>query len=165
MTSPTARIVAIASLSLATSMAARAQDSQIGSLGWLAGCWAAEAGEAGSGEQWLPLAGGTMFGVGRTVKNGKTVAHEFMQIRTDPQGQVVFIAQPSGQREATFVASSIVQGSVVFENPQHDFPQRIRYSPMPGDRLAARIEGVRNGAQRGIDFPMKRVPCEALAGK
>ena len=149
----------LAITALALSAPVAAQDQQVAALAWLAGCWAADPGDAGSVEQWLPPAGGTMLGVGRTVKNGKTVAHEFMQIRTDAQGRLVFIALPSGQREASFVATSVTDGSVTFENPQHDFPQRIRYAAAPGDRLAARIEGMRNGALRGVDFPMKRVAC------
>jgi len=148
----------IAVLALPTGLA-HAQDSPLAQLAWLAGCWAAENGEAGSGEQWMPLAGGTMLGTGRTVRNGKTVEHEFLQIRVNAEGKPVYIALPSGQREATFVASALSADAVTFENPQHDFPQRILYRALPGDRLHARIEGMRNGALRGVDFPMKRTPC------
>ena len=37
--------------------------------------------DAGSGEQWMTPAGGTLLGISRTVAKGRTVAHEFMQIR------------------------------------------------------------------------------------
>jgi hypothetical protein len=139
----------------------RADDAQLERLGWLTGCWAAEKGEAGSVEHWLPLAGGTMLGIGRTVRNGRTVEHEFMQIRLNAEGQPVFIAQPSRQKEATFVATSIDERAVTFENPAHDFPQRVIYRAVGESGLAARIEGQRNGTTRGIDFPMRRVACEA----
>ena len=152
---------AIALLSVALAPAAvRAEDAQLERLSWLAGCWAAEKGEAGSVEHWLPLAGGTMLGIGRTVRNGRTVEHEFMQIRLDAEGRPVFIAQPSRQKEATFVATSIGERAVTFENPAHDFPQRVIYRAVGDSGLAARIEGTRNGASRGIDFPMQRVACE-----
>lgn len=142
-----------------------AQAADVTSLAWLAGCWSAEKGEAGSGEQWMPPAGGTMFGVSRTVKNGKTVEFEFVQLRLNDAGKLVFIALPSGQKETTFVASEIGKDSVTFENPQHDFPQKVSYRLQPDGGLIARIEGTRAGKLRGVDFPMKRVPCEALAGK
>lgn len=106
-----------------------------------------------------------MLGVARTVKNGRTVEHEFLQIRLNAEGKIVYIAQPSRQKEATFTATSVSETAVTFENPQHDFPQRISYRALPGDRLAARIEGLRGGSLRGIDFPMKRVPCDALGGQ
>src|SRR5215213_63064 len=79
--------------------ALRAQE--LGQIAWLAGCWAAEGGERGSQEFWMPLAGGTLLGVGRTVKSGKTVDHEFMQIRESAAGSIVYIAQPAGQPQAS----------------------------------------------------------------
>jgi hypothetical protein len=144
---------------------APAQENQISALSWLAGCWASESGEPGSGEHWMPPAGGTMLGAARTVRGGNTVEHEFLQIRQDSAGKLVYVALPSRQKETTFTATSVAENSVTFENAQHDFPQRVIYKALPGDRLAARIEGLRNGALRGIDFNMKRTPCESLVSK
>ena len=42
--------------------AARADADPAAALAWLAGCWASEGGEPGSGEQWMPPAGGTLLG-------------------------------------------------------------------------------------------------------
>lgn len=104
-----------------------------------------------------------MLGVGRTVKNGKTVEFEFMRLHTSPEGKLVFTALPSGQRETTFTQISNTPNSLVFENLQHDFPQRVIYRSVSADRFIARIEGVRSGVLKGIDFPMKRTACETLA--
>jgi hypothetical protein len=50
----------------------------------------------------------------------------------------------------------------VFENPAHDFPQRIIYRRLSPDSLVARIEGPGpNNTTRGIDFPMRRVNCSS----
>jgi len=130
-------------------------------LAWIAGCWASDSGEVGSGEQWMPLAGGSMLGTSRSVKGGKTVAFEFMQIREGKDGVPVFIALPSGQRETHFPLASNADGAAVFENPAHDFPQRVIYKRVGANQLKARIEGTQSGAARGIDFPMKRVGCDA----
>ncbi len=143
-----------------TSPLLHAQETKLAALSWLSGCWSAEADEPGSVEHWLPLAGGTMLGVGRTVKNGKTVAHEFMQIRADAQGQIVYIAKPDRKPEATFTMTTGAADAVTFENLQHEFPQRVMYRLLAGDRLAARIEGMRDGVLRGIDYPMRRVSCD-----
>jgi hypothetical protein len=152
-------------LTIACSLAsldARAEDSEVAALGWLAGCWSAEGAEAGSVEHWLPPAGGTMLGVSRTIKNGATVAHEYMQIRT-VDGKLAFIALPSGQKETTFTLAKLGKGEVTFENPKHDFPQRVIYRSLPGERLMGRIEGVIEGKAKSFDFPMKRTPCDPLA--
>jgi hypothetical protein len=158
-----ARVLLI-SLSVSLSVDAMAAEHTVDSLAWLAGCWQPEQGDPGSGEHWLPPAGGTMLGVSRTVKSGKTVEYEFMQLRTNSEGKLVFIALPSGQKETTFVASSISNDAVTFENPGHDFPQKVIYRLQPEGRLVARIEGTRDGKVRGVEFPMKRVSCDALAG-
>lgn len=138
---------------------AAAQVPPVDTLGWMAGCWAAEGSEPGSGERWTPPAGGTLLGVSRTVKGGRTLAWEFMRIVTEADGKVAFVALPSGQREARFERVASPPDEAVFENPAHDFPQRVIYRRQGDHRLAARIEGRRGGVQRGIDFPLRRVAC------
>ena len=73
---------------------------------------------------------------------------------------MVFVAHPSRQKTARFPAIRLADGEVVFENVQHDFPQRVIYRLDGPDTLRARIEGMRNGTLRGVDFPMKRVSCD-----
>ncbi len=100
-----------------------------------------------------------MLGVSRTVQNGETVAHEFMQIRKIEGGKLVFIAKPSGQNEATFEMTQLSENEVVFRNPGHDFPQSITYLLKPDGNLEASIEGQSNGEHRAITFLMLRIGC------
>ena len=130
-------------------------------LSWLAGCWSHNNAEAGSVEMWTAPAGGTLLGLSRTVKNAKTVAHEFMQIRLD--AGFVFIARPSNQSEASFRAIRASTSEVVFENLEHDFPQRVMYRLTAPGLMMARIEGTRDGKVRGIDYPMTKIACAAPA--
>ena len=128
-------------------------------LQWLAGCWHSELDEPGSGEQWMAAAGGTMLGMARTLKGGRAVQFEFMQIRESAAG-LVFIAHPSGQAGTRFAATEISARAAVFEQRGADFPQRVIYRLLPDGRLAARIEGLRNGELRSVDFPLRRGPCD-----
>lgn len=144
---------------LAIGLVAEAQP-EIEKIAWLAGCWKSENAEPGSGEHWMPLAGGTMFGMSRTVRQGKTVEFEFVELRYLPDGKLAYIAHPSGQQTTAFPLLRISDSEVVFENPEHDFPQRIAYAREGESKLRARIEGVRNGALRVIEFPLSRVPCD-----
>ncbi|NJC28711.1 DUF6265 family protein [Xanthomonas arboricola] len=152
-------IAVIIVLVAGTGTSARAAD--ISQLAWLGGCWKSDTAEPGSGEHWLPLAGGTLLGVSRTVKQGKTVEFEFMQIRAAESGQLAFIAMPSGQKTVVFPLLRLGETEVVFENPQHDFPQRVIYQVEGETKLRARIEGMRKGALRVIEFPMNRVSCDS----
>ena len=157
------RTVLALALTLPIWAAAQAQSgsADLARLAWLGGCWKAANAETGSEEYWMPAAGDTMLGMGRTVKQGKTVTHEFMQIRVGADGVLSFVAHPAGQRTAAFAMLRMSDNEVVFENAQHDFPQRVAYKLEADGRLAARIEGMRNGSLRVIDFPMSRVSCDA----
>jgi hypothetical protein len=134
-------------------------ESPVTAFAWLAGCWASVAGEFGTGEVWTTPAGGTMLGVSRTVRDGKTVEYEFMQIREIAPGQLAFVAHPSGQAQAAFPLVRSGPGELVFEAPAHDFPQRVIYRLVEPDRLHARVEGTLKGKDRGVDFHMKRADC------
>jgi hypothetical protein len=151
-------IYALALMGLPITALAESQASVEG-LAWLTGCWANVGGEDGSGEQWTRPAGKTLFGINRTVRNSATVAYEFMQIRETGAGRIEFIAMPSGQAGATFLMMRLTDHEVVFENPEHDFPQRIIYRLEADGNLKARIEGDVEGEIKSVDFPMRPVDC------
>ncbi|MRW89491.1 hypothetical protein GJ699_05795 [Duganella sp. FT80W] len=128
-------------------------------LAWLSGCWTADGGEPGSGEQWTTTAGGAMMGMSRTIKGGKVANYEFMRITSANDDAVIFHAQPSGQEGASFTAIALSATEVVFENQGHDFPQKVIYRYQPPNQLRAAIEGSYNGKARRIEFPMTRAAC------
>ena len=154
------RVLALAFLVAATT--ASAQGGPIDSLAWLAGCWAGERGERRFEEQWMAPRGGLMLGMSRTVKagNNELVDFEQLQIREE-QGVLVFTARPSRQPQASFRVTAADADGVLFENPTHDFPQRISYRRQPDGSLLARIEGELRGEKRAVEFPMRRVACPA----
>jgi hypothetical protein len=129
-------------------------------LSWISGCWR-QSGGGGSrviDEQWMSPLGRTMLGMSRTVRGDSLLEFEHLQI-LERSGRLVYHAEPSGQPPADFIASTMSDTLVVFENPEHDFPQRIIYRRRGADTLVARIEGTRNVQTRGIDFPYARVGC------
>lgn len=154
------KMAAAALLALCTQGALAADP--LANMAWLKGCWQASAGaEAGSGEQWMGAAGGTMIGMSRTVRKGITAEYEFLQIRAIDGGQLAYIAMPSGRAPTVFPLLRESAAELVFENPGHDFPQRIIYQRDGEHAMRARIEGMSKGKLKGIDFPMKRVSCDA----
>jgi hypothetical protein len=126
-------------------------------LAFLTGCWRFERNGRIVEEHWLAPAGGSLVGVSRTVAGGKTVDFEFLQLRDLPDG-LTYIAKPSRQPEASFKLTTKTADEAVFENPQHDFPQRIRYR-RSGDTLHARIEGTLDGKPRAIDYAYVKTNC------
>ena len=142
-------------------LAVSAQDRQptINNLAWLTGCWENNSGKRQRDETWSKPVGGTMLGVGRAVVDGKTTEYEFMRIHQEADG-LYFTAQPSGQPQASFKLVSLRDNIATFENPKHDFPQRVIYGLKPDGSLRARIEGEMNSKPRGIEFPFNRAKCE-----
>lgn len=148
-------IASILALSLATTPV-----TDIDKLAFMAGCWTLTRPNGSKvDEQWFAPSGGAMVGMSRTVRDGKLRDYEFMRIVPGPDGKLRYVVIPSGQVEASFPLKEAAPDSVVFEAPEHDFPQRIRYRLVDKDTLAARIEGSINGQARSADFPYKRCPA------
>jgi hypothetical protein len=134
----------------------------INDLAWMAGCWERVNGDRIVEEQWLAPRGGMMLGMGRTVRAGKVVEYE--STRIEQRGDsVIFFAQPSGQAASFFPAIAVSAKEVIFEDLNHDFPQRVIYRN-GGDSLLASVEGMRNGNLARNAFPMVRARCEGNPG-
>ena len=149
-------------------IAAMVMSLAVGSLGpaadpapaWLAGCWRMSRGSMVIDEQWLAPLGGMMLGSGRTVRGGSVLEYEFVVLRSDGAG-LSYEAHPSGQDVATFRAPNGGDpDEVIFENPTHDFPQRVAYKRLSADSMLAWIDGTEGGTKNRIEFPYARVSCE-----
>ncbi|MGW8281670.1 MAG: DUF6265 family protein [Gemmatimonadota bacterium] len=127
-------------------------------ISWLAGCWMHVESGFRRDEQWMAPLGGTMVGMSRSVAGGKTVEHEQLRFETR-DGELVFVALPSGQTETTFVQAELSDSIAAFVAPEHDFPQRITYRHLDRNLAVATIEGEEDGITRAIDFPMTRTDC------
>ena len=149
--------VATVALLLTSVASAAGTPTGVDRIAWLQGCWTMTTGERVVEEQWMAPRGGAMLGIGRTVKAGRLVEHEFMIVR-ERGDALVFEAHPSGQPAAEFVARHVEFDAVVFENAQHDFPQRIGYRKRSSG-LDAWVEGTVSGKSRRIDFPYAREAC------
>lgn len=138
------------------------QPRSVTTLAWLAGCWEQVGPRFTIEEQWMRPSGGTLLGLGRTVRRAATgdttTDFEFARVfaRND---KLVYAVIPSGQAYTEFTETELSDSSVVFGNPQHDFPQFIRYWRRGRDSLLARIDGSIQGRARAVDFKYARTRC------
>jgi len=126
----------------------------IGDLAWLAGSWVGTRGTAGTTsieERWGPPLGGAMLGVSRTVARGAMTAFEFLRV-VERDGGLVYVAQPSGTPPTEFVLTELKGTRAAFENPRHDFPQKIVYELSTDGRLTASISRIRGGRVQRFEF-------------
>lgn len=144
---------------LAAIAAAEPAKPRLDDLAWLAGCWEGGGESSAYSEQWMAPAGGTMMGMSRTVAGDQTVAFEFLRIHQEADG-IYYTSIPSGQTQASFKLVQCLDRRAVFENLEHDFPQRIVYRLEKDGVLMASIEGTSQGAAKTVAFPMKRAACK-----
>ena len=129
-------------------------------LPWMIGCWESSNDGPGSGETWQVASDGTMIGLSKVARDGELVAAERLRIEKAEDGNLVLVASPSGQATTRFVMVNIADDEIVFENREHDYPQRIIYRLLALDRMLGRIEGVVDGVARSADFPFRRIDCD-----
>jgi hypothetical protein len=125
------------------------------SLAWIAGAWEGDDGRVQMEEHWLAPKGGTMLGLHRDVASGRTVGFEFLRIETQGDG-IVYVASPQGRPGTPFRLVESGPKRAVFENPEHDFPQRILYWLDAEGALHARIEGLQGGKTASEEWTWKR---------
>lgn len=97
-------------------------------LSWLAGTWRSAEGESASTEEvWLEPEGGLMLGLHRQIGDSGSAWFEYLRIVEEEAG-IVYVASPGGKGETRFALAELSPGLAAFENPEHDFPQRIEYA-------------------------------------
>lgn len=153
------RVAVPLALALTLAPDASAQSAhRISSITWLTGCLEMRTANRVVEEQRMAERAGTMLGMGRTVGARGMGDYELTLIREDA-GRLLYVAHPRRQPVATFVARAATADSVVFENPEHDFPQRVGYRRVGADSVVAWIEGTNKGKAERFEFPYRRVPC------
>lgn len=139
-------------------LAGRPQTPGIERVAWLAGCWEARSPGRTVEEQWMVPRAHSMVSMGRTVRGDSLLESEQVILR-EQGGKLAYEAHPARQAATVFLAVRLTDSSVVFENLQHDFPQRVGYQRRGADSLLAWIEGSAGGRNRRIEFPYGRVRC------
>lgn len=129
--------------------------AKIEQLAWLPGAWTGTMGGSSVEERWSPIAGGAMLATSRTVSGSgsgaRMVAFEYLRI-VERDGGLVYVAQPNGRPPTEFGLTEIEEGRARFENPSHDFPQRIEYVLRGKTGLRATISDLAGGRAQTFEF-------------
>ena len=149
-------------LLIAAQAAATAPD-----FSWLSGEWLACGPTSIVEEHWLGPAGNGVLVGANLARSAKGSSHEFFRIGPARNGAWGFHAQPGGAPPVMFAISEHKEKRVVFENKDHDFPQRVIYW-REGANLRARIEGHIAGKPEFEEWsfaPADGAGCPAAGGK
>jgi len=132
---------------------------KLDSLGWILGNWYLDTPEGRITEAWQKSSDTLYTGYSLMISpKGDTLFSE--KIKLVLHGDVLWyiptVSNQNGGMEVPFKEKSSSATEIVFENAQHDFPQRIIYRKLSADAVQARIEGTVNGIAKSEDFPYKR---------
>ena len=157
-------ITAVDPLAPVAPIAATASASQQPSLqpvAFVSGCWRGAIPNGYMEEYYSTPTSNLIVGVTRYVRDGRTVDFEFSRIEASDSG-IVLMPQPRGRAPTSFRLSASDSSSATWENPTHDFPQRILYRREGRDSLVAAIEGPGSAGTRRIEWRMGRVNCDGM---
>lgn len=110
-------------------------------------------------EQWSRTDDNNLTGKSYRVTGTDTLILENIHLASSSDG-IAYIPTVANQHDGKPVRFRLTQyddSRFVFENPEHDFPQRIIYTVVTTDSLVARIEGISRGKPAFSNFYYKRV--------
>lgn len=134
-------------------------NNEIKKAEWLIGTWENKTSRGSIYETWIKISNDEFSGKSYLLKEKDSIVFETIRL-VQEQDSLFYIPTVKSQHEGLpvrFALKTISDAALVFENPQHDFPQIISYTKINTDSLVAEISGMKNGDQRKQTFPMKRV--------
>ena len=127
---------------------------------WLLGTWEyRDDSENVSYESWTKVNDNEFSGESYVLQGEDTIIFEIIQL-TQKQDSIFYIAKVEGQNNnlpIRFALTSISENMMTFENPAHDFPQKIEYSKVDNKLMIAEISGLINGKEEVYRFSMIRI--------
>jgi len=111
--------------------------ADVDALGWLSGLWESQS-AIWIETRWAEPRGGMLIGHSRFGQDETALGFEFFHVQAGEDGVLVYHAQPEGREAVPFRLAEANATTVAFENPAHEYPQRIRYT-RDGDALTATL--------------------------
>lgn len=134
-------------------------ESKINKASWLIGTWENKTSRGSIYEAWVKVNDQEFSAKSYALKEKDTMVFEQVRLLQEA-GKLFYIPTVKNQNgglPVRFALKTMNDTTLVFENPQHDFPQVISYTKIDKDHLIAEISGVKNGQERKQTFPMQRI--------
>ena len=125
---------------------------------WLVGNWEQKLPDGTLKETWTKQNDSTFSGDSYFINTKDTVHFESIML-TQKGGNLTYSATVIGQNDEQaidFKLTSETGNTFTFENPAHDYPQKITYKKVSSDRLIAIISGKQQGKQTQESYPMAK---------
>ena len=131
-----------------------AQDDSI--LQLFPGKWIMDTNKAEIYEEWIVSGETELTGKSFSIEAGDEYVSEILYLKKFGE-QWAYVAVPEGQSITLFALVEYTPKKFIFENKEHDFPQRIIYEFHKDGKLTAAIEGTVNGENKRKEFSFRLV--------
>jgi hypothetical protein len=125
----------------------------------LTGLWKMDGKRGAIYEEWQVSGDNQLTGRSYKINNNDTILLENVVISL--QGNAIFytpvVRDQNNRQPVPFKLISYNNNKYVFENKEHDYPQRVIYELVSANDLRARIEGSKGGKEMGSDFVYSRL--------
>lgn len=118
-----------------------APHTQVSDLAWMSGHWTTEQDGTWTEEHWSAPRAGTMIGYSRSGQGATMREYEYLRLEPGAGGVPAYVASPGGGPAVSFPLARSDATGATFENPSHDFPQRIVYRRI-GSEMVATISAI-----------------------
>jgi hypothetical protein len=152
-------IIAISLLLISCQNKAEREFEKLEKMNWIIGQWENKTPEGYLTETWTKDNDSTFSGKSYFIVKEKDTVHfesiVLMQVNDDLIYQPIVKGQNEDQ-PVDFKLTSETENSFSFENPKHDYPQKITYKKNNDKSLTATISGVQQGKQSSESYPMTK---------
>ena len=128
-------------------------------MNWLVGEWENKMPEGVLTETWVAYNDSTFLGRTVFIKEKDTLHYEEI-VLTQKGETLLYIPTIKGQNDDKPVefkmTESKTENEFAFENPKHDYPQKIVYKKVSDTNLVATISGKQQGKPSSESFPMTK---------
>ena len=122
-------------------MTTSSQHKSLDSVSWIVDKWIMTKGEIVTTESWEKVNENLFRGESLTIKTRDTIFHEKLELKII-DSEIYYIADVKHNPEPVkFKLTFCSNNEVHFENPAHDFPQKIIYKLLDSSKFSVRIEG------------------------
>ena len=126
---------------------------------WFLGEWANRSPEGELTERWKKVNDSVYHGESYFVIAGKDTVFADTVSLEEANGKLAYVVTVPNQNDAKpvrFEMTTANDSVIIFENPKHDFPNKITYNKIGNDSLVAEISGVKKGKPSAELFAMKK---------
>jgi hypothetical protein len=131
---------------------------EIEKVSWLLGSWENKSEEGTLSEIWEKKNDSTLVGESYFIREKDTLHSERIEVKQKGE-DLLYIPTVKGQnndKPITFKLTLATENEFTFENPAHDYPQKIVYKMVNTNSLVTTISGKQQGKNSSESYPMTK---------